>query len=540
MTVVFIRGVLPSHCNSDIHQIRHRFKQNQCSFFSVIDMKIKVIDISCGMAHSLIVSDIGYVYTFGNGTSGRLGHGDQTEKTTPTLIKSLAISNKFIISGTCGSTFNLLIDDNGKMHAFGKNNVGQCGLNHTNAHVLTPTLIPFESDKYVIDIAAGWEHSLCCTSDGDIYSWGNGYEGTRAVLGHGDKGMRIKPTLIEKLKSENIIRVCCGYDHSLCSTVNGKLYTFGLLPALIEMSKYGKKSTSKIIDIAAGEANSLCLDEDGFCYQWTHKISSAQSDIKQINKKFFGGMAVQSIAAGDKFSFCITAKMEKNKVNKGNDSAKLNEIVLDKHGLNELKSEFVMKLNHLSLANETKNDLEAIQIISFMISVIDRSCKSILPSSDQFWQSDNVKKVKLKSAENEIRKSEPFTFELSRNTFVLLNYLLNFTIKKIHSHLRNKSEIPMIPRTNTDDQAWDGWLWWFAASILRILKSHFHVLATNMHKKENAVSTEADLKKRKSKTELIAKQKSLLKMLSGQVPVPKDDEIKKKTKYFMFDTDNES
>ena len=517
---------------------------------SVIDLKIKVVDISCGMAHSLIISDVGYVYTFGNGTSGRLGHGDQSEKLTPTLIKSLAISNKFIISGSCGSTFNILIDDNGKMHAFGKNNVGQCGMNHTDPHVLTPKLIPFESDKYVIDVAAGWEHALCCTSDGDIFSWGHGYEGTRAVLGLGDKAMRIKPTLIEKLKDENIVRVCCGYDHSVCATVDGKLYTFGLLPALIEMTKYSKKKESKIIDIAAGEAHSLCLDEDGWCYSWLHKANSAVSDVKRINKNHFDGVPVRSVAAGDKFSFFITAKMEKKQqvIKKKSADEGSSEIVLDKHGLSELKSEFVMKLEHLSLADETENDLEAIQIISYMISVIDRSCKSIIPSSEQFWQSDNAKKAKLKSSGDEIRQIEPFTFELSRNTFVLLNDLLTFTMKKIQSHLRMQSEIPIIPKSNTDDPAWDGWLWWFAASILRILKSHFHVLATNLHKKENEVSVDHDVKKtddkgKKSKMDAIEKEKTLLKLLSGGKVDLKTAVLMKKEaqkEYFVFDADNES
>lgn len=517
---------------------------------SLIDLKVKVIDISCGMAHSLIVSDVGYVYTFGNGTSGRLGHGDQGEKTSPTLIKSLAMSNKFIVSGACGSTFNILIDDQGKMYSFGKNNVGQCGLNHANAVVLSPTLIPFDGDKRVVAIAAGWEHSLCATLDGDIYSWGYGYEGTRAVLGHGDKGMRLKPTRIEALKDVHVICVCCGYDHSLCSTADGKLYTFGLTPVLLEMTKYGKKSGSNIVDIAAGEAHSLCLDEDGLCYTWAHKVSTHQSGIKQLNKNYFGTMPVQAIAAGDKFSFFITAKMDKKvaKKNKNllNSNAKDNETDSDKHALDELRSEFVTKLNQFSLSDENQNDMKAIQIISYMVSVIDRSCQSIIPSSDQFWESDNAKNA---NSDGGIKRTEPFTFELSRNTFVLLNDLLNFTMKKIQKHLRTKSEIPMISKLNaqTNDAEWDGWLWWFAASILRIFKSHFHVLATNAHKKENTANKEQDEKKQasikiKAKTNSVKHQTALLKLLQADASNIKSVENKKAAKndYFMFDGDNEA
>ena len=78
-------------------------------------------------------------------------------------------------------------------------------------------------------IDGGWDHALCCTSNGNMYSCGYGYEGNKPVLGHGDKNMRLVPTQIDYFSSKNIKinKVCCGYDHSMCITRNGDIYAWG-------------------------------------------------------------------------------------------------------------------------------------------------------------------------------------------------------------------------------------------------------------------------------------------------------------------------
>ncbi len=45
-----------------------------------------VIAVSAGSFHSLLVTSIGTAYSFGSGDNGRLGHGDTSNKFTPSLI----------------------------------------------------------------------------------------------------------------------------------------------------------------------------------------------------------------------------------------------------------------------------------------------------------------------------------------------------------------------------------------------------------------------------------------------------------------------
>ena len=192
--------------------------------------------------------------------------------------------------------------------------MGQCGLNNQIDPILSPHKITFSEDNiddtnkqqpYIIDAAGGWDHALCCSNNGKVYSWGHGYEGTRAVLGHGDKIMRITPTLIKKLSNEYIINVCCGYDHSLCSTINGDVYSWGwaqngqlgcgtrkeqVFPCKINMERYGKRKNRKIIQITAGENHTLCLDEDGnassFGYGQEYQAEIVISSVNKYSLRF--------------------------------------------------------------------------------------------------------------------------------------------------------------------------------------------------------------------------------------------------------------
>jgi alpha-tubulin suppressor-like RCC1 family protein len=49
----------------------------------------KVISAACGEAHTLILVDGGFLYSFGSGASGQLGYSDNNQKVTKSLTRSL-------------------------------------------------------------------------------------------------------------------------------------------------------------------------------------------------------------------------------------------------------------------------------------------------------------------------------------------------------------------------------------------------------------------------------------------------------------------
>lgn len=78
------------------------------------------------------------------------------------------------------------------------------------------------TDKKVKIVECGFDHTVCVTEDGEVYSWGHGKSG---ALGHGDFEKVIQPKKIEGL--ENIVKIDCGLDYTVCMDKDGNLYSWG-------------------------------------------------------------------------------------------------------------------------------------------------------------------------------------------------------------------------------------------------------------------------------------------------------------------------
>ncbi|PON59232.1 Regulator of chromosome condensation [Trema orientale] len=51
----------------------------------------KVLKISCGWRHTLAVTEIQNVFSWGRGTNGQLGHGESVDRNTPKMIEALSV-----------------------------------------------------------------------------------------------------------------------------------------------------------------------------------------------------------------------------------------------------------------------------------------------------------------------------------------------------------------------------------------------------------------------------------------------------------------
>ncbi|KAL0421124.1 UNVERIFIED_CONTAM: PH, RCC1 and FYVE domains-containing protein 1 [Sesamum latifolium] len=66
-----------------------------------------VEEIACGSHHVVVLTSKGEVYTWGKCANGQLGHGDNADRSTPTLVKFF--KDKQVKSITCGSNFTAVI-----------------------------------------------------------------------------------------------------------------------------------------------------------------------------------------------------------------------------------------------------------------------------------------------------------------------------------------------------------------------------------------------------------------------------------------------
>ena len=177
----------------------------------VIESLKNVTSVSCGYNHTAVISN-GKLYTFGEGHYGQLGHGNKNNLSTPELVKGL----ENVTSVSCG-VVNTAVIAAGKLYTFGYNHDGRLG--HGNKEdVYVPKIV--ESFKNVTSVSCGNNHTAVIAND-KLYTFGNG---NRGQLGHGDNNHIYIPKIIESL--DNVSSVSCG-SYYTAVVAKGKLYTFG-------------------------------------------------------------------------------------------------------------------------------------------------------------------------------------------------------------------------------------------------------------------------------------------------------------------------
>ena len=142
--------------------------------------------ISAGEDHSVVGTEAG-VYTMGDGTYGRLGHGDEENKCLPTRVRELSpLIEEEVEALTVKELKHEL-----ELRGHGTNGVKAqlvAQLRITLAAAGPPAHGP------VIEVAAGYHHTLARTVDGSVFSWGSGAD---RVLAHGDDEDRFVPTRVD-------------------------------------------------------------------------------------------------------------------------------------------------------------------------------------------------------------------------------------------------------------------------------------------------------------------------------------------------------
>ncbi len=65
---------------------------------------VEIVEMACGDNHSLLVSNVGEVYTFGNGKYGQLGHGDTESRSVPKHVEALKGQHVIKVKNSYNST----------------------------------------------------------------------------------------------------------------------------------------------------------------------------------------------------------------------------------------------------------------------------------------------------------------------------------------------------------------------------------------------------------------------------------------------------
>ena len=253
---------------------------NMSSFGSLASMTVTAI--AAGANHSAALTSNGSLHMWGANSSGQIGNGATTTQASPIIIGSTGLlAGKTVSKVACGSAHTLVLASDGKLYAWGQNFSGQLGDGSTTQRT-SPVAVDMTgvlAGKTITGIACGSSHSLCCTSDGLVFSWGDGIVGE---MGDGATTNRTTPvqTLMNGAMAGKVItRVAAGDFHSLAISSDGLVYAWGnndvgqlgdgsivrrTSPVAVTMS--GALAGKTVKAAAAASKHSVLLSDDGLVF----------------------------------------------------------------------------------------------------------------------------------------------------------------------------------------------------------------------------------------------------------------------------------
>ena len=171
--------------------------------------------------HGLVVDPDGRALSWGIGTAGKLGHGSAADVAVPQLIASLA--NERVVCVAAGVAHSMIVTEAGALYSFGNDHFGQLGLGHRDT-VDIPRQVAIEA---VGSVCAGDFHTAAITREGGLFTWGYNRCGQ---LGHGDNtNNSLVPTAVASIAHLMVRQVTAGACCTLVVDAEGCIWTTGKL-----------------------------------------------------------------------------------------------------------------------------------------------------------------------------------------------------------------------------------------------------------------------------------------------------------------------
>lgn len=208
--------------SSDGKPFEYNYSIEHAKFQSILQEKT-IIQITCGDYHSLALSKGGELFAWGQNSHGQLGIGVMCPSVpTPQIVEHLA--GVPLVQISAGEAHSMTLSMSGNVYSWGKNDLGQLGLGHTE-NKDSPCLIEALDNQKVEFVACGGSHTALLTQDGQLFTFGAGKYGQ---LGHKSKRNELKPRLVTALVANRVTQIACGRWHTLAYILGlGKVFSFG-------------------------------------------------------------------------------------------------------------------------------------------------------------------------------------------------------------------------------------------------------------------------------------------------------------------------
>lgn len=185
---------------------------------------IRLSHISCGGAHTLLVTTAGALYSAGSNSSGQLGlgHYNDTYRFTPVVSQSQSLLSHTedephqIAYVCCGEEYSLAITraspgciERNRVLSCGLGISGQLGTGDVENRCNFTAVKDLPDDVSIESLSCNQKQVFAICSQGDIYSWGLPFLGGEAT----ELEIALKPIKIKNFHHRKVRQICCGRNH---------------------------------------------------------------------------------------------------------------------------------------------------------------------------------------------------------------------------------------------------------------------------------------------------------------------------------------
>ncbi|XP_029003793.1 probable E3 ubiquitin-protein ligase HERC3 isoform X2 [Betta splendens] len=239
------------------------FEPRMCHMFSDRGLK----EVACGRKHSVFLLHDGSVYTCGSNSCGQLGH--DKPGTSPEIVSSLDMQKITVVSS--GRAHCMAINEQGQVFAWGAGEGGQLGLETTETFVRIPRLVKRLCDHQISQVMCGNQHCIALSRDGQLFTWGQNTSG-QLGLGKGEPS-KLFPHPLKSLAGIPLAQITAGGDHSFALSLSGAVFGWGknragqlglndkqdrAVPCHIKFLR-----SQKVVYISCGDEHTAALTKDG-------------------------------------------------------------------------------------------------------------------------------------------------------------------------------------------------------------------------------------------------------------------------------------
>lgn len=263
--------------------------------------------VAVGANYTLLLDENGRLSAFGLNEHGQLGDGSTENRTSPVAVMpQTQFTHVF-----CGGASSYAIDRDGALYAWGDNENGQLG-DGTTTERHTPVQIL--SGTKIVLVAAGSEHTLALDNEGGLWAFGANEHGQ---LGNGSTTGRSTPVRIAG--NSRFKEICAGGWFSFAIDTDDRLWAFGWNNhgQLGDGTTQERHSPVQVMPeqrfsrIAAGNYHTLALDYSGRLWGFGMNMGGQLGDADRKDKitpvEIMSGRTFSDVSARGTHSLAVDA-----------------------------------------------------------------------------------------------------------------------------------------------------------------------------------------------------------------------------------------